>query len=134
MVVDAGDNFALLCIRVGGDGEVWAFDGGANRFGCRCAWERDGRRVNIRFGLGVGEIGRNGGRIHKCDGGGTELCLGRDDFDGAAEDSGVGLDRGRHSVVVWKCCCRWDLRERMETLRFFRPLLSCSEGANGFFR
>ena len=46
---------------------------------------------------------------------------------------GVG-GNGRHVVMreEW-CCCRKDLSERMETLRFFQPLLSCSEGVNGFF-
>ena len=81
--------------------------------------------------FGMGRIG--GGWIHECKGGGPELCLGGDDFDGAAEDVD-GSGRGGHVVVVWKCCCKWDLRERMETLRFVRPLLSCWGGVSGFFR
>ena len=128
MSVDTVDNFALFGFRVWGDGEAWAC-GSVSSFGGRCA-RRSG---DDGFGLGVGEVSGSGGRIHECDGGGTELCLGRDDFDGVAEDVDGGGWIG-HVVVVWKCCCRWDLRERMETLRFFRPLLSCSMGVNGFFR
>ena len=33
MVVDAGNDFALFRIRVGGDGEMWAFDGSVDGFG-----------------------------------------------------------------------------------------------------
>ena len=99
MVVDAGDDFAFLCIRVGGDGEVGAFDGGVNRFGSR--WVRrgsgDGVRDDAGFCLSVGEMGRSGRWVHECDGGGTELGLGRDDFNAVAEDGGVG-----HAVVLWK--------------------------------
>ena len=40
----------------------------------------------------------SGSGIHERDGGGTELCLGRDDFDGVAEDVD-GLGGGGHVVV-----------------------------------
>ena len=130
MSMDTVDDFALFGFGVWGDGETWAC-GGVNGFGSRCARRRGSGDVG--FGLGVDEVGRDGRWIHEHDGGGAELRLGRDDLDGVAED-GAGFDRGGHVVMAWKCCCRWDLRERMETLRFFRPLLSCSEGVNGFFR
>ena len=64
---------------------------------------RTGRSGNDGFGMG--RISEGGGWIHERDSGGTELCLGRDDLDGAAEDVG-GLRGGRHVMVVWKCCCR----------------------------
>ena len=128
VVVYAGNDFAFFRVGVRGNGEVRAFDWSVDGFGSWCTWERDGGWIDVGFSLSVGEVCRSGGRVHKCDGGGTELCLGRDDFDAVAEDG------GRHVVVVWKCWWRWDLRERMETLRFFCPLLSCSEGAKGFFR
>ena len=57
-----------------------------------------------RFGLSVGEMSGNGGRIHKRDGGSTELCLGRDDLAGVAE--GIDGSGGGHVAVVWKCCRR----------------------------
>ena len=126
MPMDAVDDFAFLGLRVWGDGEAWA-RGGVSDFGSRCARRGSGDR------FGVGRIGKGGGWIHERDGGGAKLGLGRDDLDGVAE----GVDRRggrRHVVVMWRCCRKWDLRERMETLRFFCPLLSCSEGANGFFR
>ena len=100
VVMDAGDDLFFFGIRVGGDGEVRSFGGCMDGLGGWCAWERDGRWVDVGFGLGVGEVSRSGGRIHECDGGGTELCSGGDDFDAIAEDGGVG---GRHVVVVWKC-------------------------------
>ena len=125
VMVDTGHDLAFFGVRVGGDGKVRAFDGRLGRLGGWCMWERDGRWVDFGFGL---DVSRDGGWVHECDGGGTELCLGRDDLDTVAEDG------GRHAVVVWKCWRRYDLRERMETLRFFRPLLSCSAGVNGFFR
>ena len=124
MLADTVDDFAFFGVRVGGDGKVRAFNGCLDRLGGWCAWERDGRWVDFGFGLGVN---RSGGQVHECDSRGTELCSGRDDLDAVAEDG------GRHVVVVWKCWRRYDLRERMETLRFFRPLLSCSKGVNGFF-
>ena len=68
---------------------------------CRGVNGLGGRRVG-RSGddwFGMGRIGRDGGWIHECDGGGTELRLGRDDFDVIVED----VDGGRHVVVVWKC-------------------------------
>ena len=124
--VDMIDDLAFLGLGVWGDGETWACRS-VSGFGVRCM----GRSGDDR--LRMGRIGKGGGWIHERDGGGTKLCLGRDDFDGVAEDGG-GFRGGGHVVVVWKCCRRWDLRERMETLRFFCPLLSCLEGVNGFFR
>ena len=103
MMVDAGYDFAFFGVRVGGDGEMRAFGGRMDGFGGWCTWERDSRWVDIGFGLGVGGVSRSGGRIHKCDGGGTELCLGRDDFNAVAEDGDVGFGGGRHVVMVWKC-------------------------------
>ena len=131
MIVDAGYDFAFLGVRVGGDSELWARGGCIDGFRGRCTWVD--RRVDVRLGLGVDEMSGDGGWVDKCDGGGTELCLSRDDFDAAAEDVD-GCRGGGHVTVLWRCCCRYDLRERMETLRFLRPLLSCSEGVNGFFR
>ena len=96
MVVDAGYDFAFLGVRVGGNGEVRVLNGCMDGFRGRCTWERDGGWVIVGFGLGVGEVSGSGGRIHERDGGGTELCLGRDDFDAVAED----VDGGRHVVVV----------------------------------
>ena len=128
MTMDAIDDFAFLGLGVWGDGEAWTC-GGRGDFGSRCARgsSDDG------FGLGISEVSGSGSWVDERDGGGTEFCLGRDDFDGVAEDVD-GCGDGRHIVVVGRCCCKWDLRERMETLRFFCPLLSCSEGASGFFR
>jgi hypothetical protein len=126
--MDTIDDFAFLGLGVWGDGEAWT-RGGRGGFGGRCARGSSDDGV----GLGIGEMSGSGGWIHESDGGGTELCLGRDDLDGVAEDVD-GSGRGRHVVVVWRCCCRWDLRERMETLRFVRPLLSCWGGVSGFFR
>ena len=94
MSVDAVDDFALFGFGVGGDSETWAL-GGVSDFGGRCVRRSDG-------GFGMGRIGDGGGWIHECNGGGTKLCLGRDDFDGIAKD--VDGCRGRgHVVVVWKC-------------------------------
>ena len=100
--MDMIDDLAFFCLGVGGDGEAWAYRS-AGRLGGQCTWERDGRWVDVGFSLGVGEVGRSGGRFHECDGGGTELCLGRDDFDAIAEDGGAGFDGGRHGMMVWKC-------------------------------
>jgi hypothetical protein len=92
MLADTINDFALFCLRVWGDGEPWAC-GGMSGFGGWCK-----RRSGVdRFG--IGRIGGGRGWIHERDGGGTELCLGRDDFDAAAED----VDGGRHVAVVWKC-------------------------------
>ena len=79
MSVDTINDLALLRLGVWGDGEPWVC-GGVSVFG---VW-RKRRSGTSRFG--VGRIGRSGGWIHERDGGGTELCLGRDDFDAAAED------------------------------------------------
>ena len=65
--------------------------------------ERDGRWVDVGLGLSVGEVSGSGDRVHECEGGGTELCSGGDDLDVVVEDGGVGVDGGRHSVVVWRC-------------------------------
>ena len=124
--MDTVNDFAFLGLRVWGDSETWA-RGGIDDFG---SWRARGSSDDW---FRMGRVGKGGGWIHERDGGGTELCLSRDDFDGAAEDVDGRGGRG-HVVVVWKCCRKWDLRERMETLRFFCPLLSCSEGVNGFFR
>ena len=88
--VDTVDDLTLLGLGVWGDGEAWARRS-VSSFG--------GRRLggSSAGGFRMGRIGRDGGWIHKRDGGGTELCLGRDDFDAAAED----VDGGRHVVVVW---------------------------------
>jgi hypothetical protein len=119
---DTIDDFALFGLRVWGDGKSWTCGGVSGLRGwCTRGSGGDGFRI--------GGIDRDGRWIHECDGGGTELCLGRNDFDAVAEDGGGG-----HVEVVWKCWWRWDLRDRMETLRFFRPLLSCSVDADGFFR
>ena len=126
MPMDTVNDFTFLGLGVWGDGETWA-RGSVSDFGSR----RARRGGDDRFGMG--RIGKGGGWVHERDGGGTELCLGRDDLDGVAEDVD-GRGGGRHVVVVWRCCRKWDLRDRMETLRFFCPLLSCSEGASGFFR
>ena len=92
MSVDAINDFALLCLGVWGDGEPWAHRG-MNGLGVWCE-----RRGGVD-GFGMGRMGRGRGWIHECDGGGTELRLGGDDFDAAAED----VDGRRHVAVVWKC-------------------------------
>ena len=79
MSVDTINDFALLCLGVWGDGETWAY-GGLSSLGSRCS----GRSGDD--GFGVGRIDRDGGWVHERDGGGTELCLGRDDLDVVAED------------------------------------------------
>ena len=91
MPMDTIDDFAFLGFGVWSDGEARTCGGGGG-FGGRCARgsSDDG------FGLGIGEMSGNGGWVDECDGGGTELCLGRDDFGGVAED----VDWGRHVVVV----------------------------------
>ena len=126
MSVDTIDDLAFFGLGVWGDGETWA-RGGVGDFGSWCT------RRSGNDGFGMGRIGKGGGWIHECDGRGTELRLGRDDLDGVVEDVDGCGGRG-HVVVVWRCCRKWDLRERMETLRFFCPLLSCPEGVSGFFR
>ena len=128
MPVDAVDDLAFFGLGIWGDGEAWAC-GSMSNFGSGCTRGSG----DDRFGLGVGEVSGSGVWVHERDGRGTELCLGRDDLAGVAEDVD-GRGGRRHVVVVWRDCCKWDLRERMETLRFFCPLLSCSEGASGFFR
>ena len=79
MSVDTINNFALFRLGVWGDGEPWAC-GGMSVFGGWCE-----RRSGVS-GLGVSGVDRGRGWIHERDGGGTELCLGRDDFDAVAED------------------------------------------------
>ena len=92
MPMDTVDNFAFLGLGVWGDGETWA-RGSIGDFGSWCARRSSGDR------FGMGRVGKGGGWIHECDGGGTELCLGRDDLDGVAEDVDGCGDRG-HVVVV----------------------------------
>ena len=92
MSVDTVDDFALFGLGVWGDGETWAC-GGMSLFGGRCL----GRSGDDRFGMG--RICKGGGWIHERNGGGTELCLGRDDFDGVTED-GDGFGSGGHVVVL----------------------------------
>ena len=90
MSKDPIDDFALFGLRVWGDGKSWA-RGSVSDFGGWCT------RGSGGDGLGIGGIGRDGGWIHECDGGGTELRSGGDDFDVVAEDVGGG-----HVAVVWK--------------------------------
>ena len=110
--MNVGNDFAFFGVGVCSESErwvvSWSFDGGDDRFGSGC----------VR-GSGDGTFNEGDLRV-----GNLEVV-----------DSGVGLEfRGRHVVVVWSCCWRCDLREWMETLRFFCPLLSCLEGNIGFFR
>jgi hypothetical protein len=88
VAMDAGNDLAFLCIRVRGDGEVWAFSGGMYGLRGWCTGERDGRGVD------------------ESDGGGGELCLDREDLDVIGEGVWIALGGDRHVVVVWKCCCR----------------------------
>ena len=46
MTMDAGHDFAFFGVRVGGNGEMWAFDRSVNRLGSRCVREWDSRRVD----------------------------------------------------------------------------------------
>ena len=81
MSKDTIDNFALFGLGIWGDGKAWTC-GSVSDFRGRCVrWSGDG-------GFRMGWIGRDGGWIDECNGGGTELCLGRDDFDAVAEDGG----------------------------------------------
>ena len=92
MSVDTIDDLAFFGLGVWGDGETWAYRG-MSSLGGRCS----GRSSDDGFGMGRIDGGR--GWIHERDGGGTKLCLGRDDFDAVAED----VDGGGHVAVVWKC-------------------------------
>ena len=56
VAMDAGHDFAFFGVRVGGNGEMWAFDGGVGRLGSWCAMEWDGRWVDEGDG-GVCEFG-----------------------------------------------------------------------------
>ena len=91
MPMDTVDDLAFFGFGVRGDGETWA-RGSVSDFG---SWRARGSSDD---GFGMGRIGRSGGWIHECDGGGTELCLGRDDLDGVVED--VDGRGGRGHVVV----------------------------------
>ena len=91
MSKDTVDNFAFFGLGVWGDGKTWAC-GGVSGFGSQCTRRGGGD------GFRIGRIGRDGGWIHECDGGGAELRLGRDDFNVVAEYVGGG-----HVVIVWKC-------------------------------
>ena len=90
MATDTGHDFAFFGVRVGGDGEVWAFDGGVGRLGSWCAGKWDGRWVD------------------KGDGGSCELRSYRVRSDGGLDviERGVGFSGGRHVEVVWKCWWR----------------------------
>ena len=94
MAMNSIDDLPFFCVGVRGDGESWT---------CGSVCGLRGRRTKGSGGDGfrIGGIGRDGRWIHECDGGGTELCLGRDDFDAVAEDGG-----GRHVGVAWKCWWR----------------------------
>ena len=92
MSMDTVDDFALFGFGVGGDGETWAL-GGVSDFRGWHMGRSDG-------GVGVGRMGRSGGWVHECNGGGAELCLSREDFNGVAEDVD-GCRGGGHVVVVW---------------------------------
>ena len=87
MVVDAGDDFALLRIGVGGDGEMWAFDWGLNGFGGWRVREWDGWRIDEGDGRS-GKFRSYG----VCGNGGLDVV-----------ERGVGFDGGRHAEVVWRC-------------------------------
>ena len=95
MSQNAVDDFALFGLGVWGNGKARSYRG-MSGLGGWCA----GRCGDDWFGMG--RIGRDGGWVHERNGGGTELCLGRDDFDAVAED----VDGGRHVVMVWKCWWR----------------------------
>ena len=90
--VDTVNDLAFFGLGVWGDGETWA-RGSVSGFGSWCA------RGSGDDGLGMGRISEGGGWIHERDGGGTELCLGRDDFDGVAEDVDGCGGRGHVAVV-----------------------------------
>ena len=112
VVADAGNDFTLFRLGVGGDGKRWAVgwvcDGGDDELGGRCA------------------RGRFNGTLDEGD-----LRVGNLDV----VDGGMGFDgRGHVGAVIGSYCCWKDLREWIETLCFFRPLLSCSMPDNGFFQ
>ena len=87
VMVDAGNDLALFCIRIGGDGEMQAFDGSMDGFRGWCAREWDGRWIDEGDG-GGGEFWSNWLRSNS----GLDIVEG-----------GVGFNRGRHVVLVWKC-------------------------------
>ena len=84
VVMDAGHDFAFFGVGVGGDGEMWAFDGSVDRFGSRCTREWDGRWVD------------------EGDGGGRELRSDRFRGDGGLDvvKGGVGLSGRGHVGIV----------------------------------
>ena len=90
MAVNARDNFAFFCVGVGGDGEVWAFDGSRDGLRGRCARKWDGRWVD------------------EGDGGGGELWSDWVRGDGGLDvvERGVVFNGRKHVVVVWKCWWR----------------------------
>jgi hypothetical protein len=90
--MDTVDDFAFLGLGVWGDGETWVLRS-VRDFG---SWRARGSSDD---GFGMSRIDEGGGRIHERDGGGTKLCLGRDDLDGVAEDVDGRGGRG-HVVVV----------------------------------
>ena len=83
-VVDARYDLAFFGVRVGGNGEMWAFGGSVDGLGGWCTRERDG------------------GWIDEGDGGGGEFWLDRLCGYGGLDviDRGIGFDGGRHVVVV----------------------------------
>ena len=90
VTVDAGYDFTFLCVRVRCNGELWAFDGGLDRFRGWCAREWDGRRVD------EGDGGSREFRSYWVRGDGGLDVIG----------GGVGFSGGRHAGVVWKCWWR----------------------------
>jgi hypothetical protein len=84
VVMDAGHDLAFFGVRVGGNGEVWAFDGGMDRLGSWCAREWDCRWVD------------------ESDSRGCELRLDRFHGDGGLDvvEGGVGLGGGGHVEMV----------------------------------
>ena len=85
--MDAGHDFAFFGVRVGGDGEMGAFDGGVDGLGSWRTGEWDGRWVD------------------EGDGGGCELGSNRVCGDGRLDvvEGGVGLSGRGHVGLVWKC-------------------------------
>ena len=90
MAVDAGDDLAFLRVGIGGDGEVWALEGGVDWFRGRCAGKWNGRWVD--------ESDSGGGEFW------SDWIRGNGGLD--VVEGGVCFSGGRHVVVVWKCWWR----------------------------